>query len=232
VEALAGIVTTQLMKPGHPTLYSVVPTSTDMRTGAFCFGSVEMGMMNAASAQLAHSYNLPIYNTAGPSESKVADSQSAYEPAINVLLSVMAGANYIHDGAGLLDSGLTISLETYVIDDDILGMCKRVLGGITIDEDRLALECIKEVGPGGNFLGEDHTKSYMRSEFYYPILADRRPRAVWEEEGKLTTEERARQLAREYLKQHKPLPVDPQADKQIRAEIADIRAETGKVYGE
>ena len=75
VEALAGIVTTQLLNAGHPTLYSVVPTTTDLRTGAFCFGSVEMGIMNAASAQIARFYNLPIYNTAGPSESKIPDSQ-------------------------------------------------------------------------------------------------------------------------------------------------------------
>lgn len=232
VEALAGIVTTQLLNPGHPTLYSVVPTTSDLRTGAFCFGSVEMGMMNAASAQIARFYNLPIYNTAGPSESKIPDSQSAYEPAINVLLSAMAGANYIHDAAGLLDSGLTISLQTYVIDNDIIGMAKRVVRGIEVDPDTLALDCIKEVGPGGNYLSEEHTIEYMRTEFYYPPLADRKPRGVWESEGSLPAEERARRMALGYLKNHKPLPVDASVDGKIRSELPEMLAETGKIYGE
>lgn len=232
VEALAGIVTTQLLSPGHPTLYSVVPTTADLRTGAFCFGSVEMGIMNAASAQIARYYNLPIYNTAGPSESKIPDSQSAYEPAINVLLSAMAGANYIHDAAGLLESGLTISLQTYVIDNEIIGMIKRVVRGIEIDPDTLALECIKDVGPGGNYLGEEHTNEYMRSEFYYPTLGDRRPRGLWEGDGSLPTEERARRKALDYLKNHKPLPVDADVDRKIRSELPEMLAETGKIYGE
>jgi trimethylamine--corrinoid protein Co-methyltransferase len=232
VEALAGIVTTQLLSPGHPTLYSVVPTTSDLRTGAFCFGSVETGIMNAASAQIARYYGLPIYNTAGPSESKIPDSQSAYEPAVNVLLSALAGANYIHDAAGLLESGMTISLQTYVIDNEIIGMAKRVVRGIEIDPDTLALDCIKGVGPGGNYLGEDHTSKYMRSEFYYPDLADRRPRGLWENEGKLSAEERARKTALGYLRDHKPLPLDDGIDRRIRAEIPELLAETGKVYGE
>ena len=232
VEALSGIVTTQLLNPGHPTLYSVVPTTTDLRTGAFCFGSVEMGMMNAAAAQVARRYNLPIYNTAGPSESKVPDSQSAYEPAINVLLSAMAGANYIHDAAGLLESGLTISLQTYVIDNDIAGMARRVLAGIEVDPDKLALDCIKRVGPGGNYLGDEHTTAHMRDEFFYPVLADRKPRMVWEAEGKLSAEERARLLAISYLENHKPIPIDPEVDSQIMKEISEMLPETGKVYGE
>jgi trimethylamine--corrinoid protein Co-methyltransferase len=232
VEALAGIVTTQLLNPGHPTLYSVVPTTTDLRTGSFCFGSVEMGMMNAASAQIARYYNLPIYNTAGPSESKIPDSQSAFEPAINILLSAMAGANYIHDAAGLLESGLAISLQSYVIDNDIIGMAKRVLRGIDIDPDRLALECIERVGPAGNFLGDEHTIAYMRDEFYYPVLADRKTHLTWESDGEISAEERARLIALEYLKNHKPLPIDSKTDRQIRSEFPEILGETGKVYGE
>jgi trimethylamine--corrinoid protein Co-methyltransferase len=232
VEALAGIVTTQLLNPGHPTLYSVVPTTSDLRTGAFCFGSVEMGIMNAASAQIARRYDLPIYNTAGPSESKIPDSQSAFEAAVNILLSAMAGANYIHDAAGLLESGLAISLQTYVIDNDIIGMAKRVLRGIDIDPDRLALECIGRVGPAGNFLDDEHTVAYMRDEFFYPALADRKPRATWDSDGKLSSEERARLMAIEYLKNHKPLAITAETDRQIRSEFPELLADTGKIYWE
>lgn len=232
VEALSGIVTTQLLNPGHPTLYSVVPTTTDLRTGSFCFGSIEMGMMNAAACQLARYYNIPIYNTAGPSESKIPDSQSAYEPAMNVLMSAMAGANYIHDAAGLLESGLTIALESYVIDNEISGMAKRVLKGIQVDGERLGFDSIKRIGPAGNYLADELTTKLMRSEFYYPELADRKPRMVWEQEGKKATEERAREKAKALLAEHKPLPVPVEIDAQIRSEITDLLPETGKIYGE
>jgi trimethylamine--corrinoid protein Co-methyltransferase len=191
-----------------------------------------MGMMNAASAQIARRYNLPIYNTAGPSESKIPDSQSAFESAVNILLSAMAGANYIHDAAGLLESGLAISLQTYVIDNDIIGMAKRVLRGIDIDPERLALECIERVGPAGNFLYDDHTIEHMRDEFFYPSLADRKSRVAWESEGKLPSEERARLMALEYLKNHKPLAVDAKTNSRIRSEFPEILEETGKIYGE
>lgn len=232
VEALSGIITTQLLNPGHPTLYSVVPTTTDLRTGAFCFGSVEMGMMNAAAAQVARRYDLPIYNTAGPSESKIPDSQSAYEPAINVLLSAMAGANYIHDAAGLLESGLTISLQTYVIDNDIAGMARRVLAGIEVDPDKVALDCIKRVGPGGNYLGDEHTTAHMRDEFFYPVLADRKPRIVWENEGSLSAEERARRIAINILDNHKSLPIDCAINLLIRKEFPEILNYAGCIYNE
>ncbi len=232
VEALSGIVTTQLLNPGHPTLYSTVPTSTDLRTGAFCMGSIEMGMMNAAAAQIAQYYEIPIYNTAGPTESKVPDSQAAYEGAMNVLMSAMAGANFIHHGAGLLESGLTMDYETFVINDEVIGMSRRVLQGIEVDEERLAFECIQRVGPAGNYLADELTTRVMRSDFFYPELADRKPRMVWEQEGQRTAGERARDKARSLLVGHTPLPVEPSVDAGIRSAIPEIRSETGKSYGE
>lgn len=232
VEALSGIVTTQLLNPGHPTLYSVVPTSTDFRTGAFCFGSVEMGIMNAAAAQIARFYNIPIYNTAGPSDAKIPDSQSAYEPAINILLSALAGANYIHDGAGLLESGLTIALQSYIIDNDIVGMIRRVLAGITVDQDKLAFDCIKRVGPGGNYLGDGHTLSHMHDEFFYPVLSDRRPRTSWESNGQYSAEETARKIAIDCLNTHHAPLIDQSLNCLIRDEFPELLAETGKIYNE
>lgn len=230
VEALAGIITTQLIDPGHPTLYSVVPTTTDLRTGTFCFGSIEMGMMNAAAAQLARFYKLPMYNTAGPSEAKVLDVQAAYETAMNILLSGLAGANYIHESAGMLESGLTISPEGYIVNNEIIGMVNRVLQGIEVDEERLALDCIKRVGPGGNYLGDEATLKYMRNEMFYPEVADRKPRMVWEDEGRLTAEEHARILAIKCLKEHKPDSIDLVLDKKIREEFPAIGKDTGAIY--
>ena len=222
VEALSGVITTQLMDPGHATLYSVVPTMTDLRTGTFCFGSVEMGMMNAAASQLARFYKLPIYNTAGPSESKVPDVQSAYEASVSIMLTALAGSNYIHEAAGILESGLTISLENYVVNDEIIGMVKRVLKGIEVDEERLALECIKRVRPGGTYISDDLTMKFMRSEAFYPALADRMSRQSWEANGAQTTIARAHQVALHLLQHHTVIPIDSALDKKIRTEFPEI----------
>ena len=232
VEALSGIITTQLLNPGHPTLYSVVPTTTDLRSGAFCFGSIEMGMMNAAAAQIARYYILPIYNTAGASESKIQDSQAMYESSMNILMSAMAGANYIHEAAGMLESGLTISLQSYILANDIIGMAYRVLDGITVDEEHLALDCIKRIGPAGNYISDEHTSKYMRNEFFFPENADRKPRMVWEADGQKSSEKRAAEMIHRYLSTHTPTPIDKNIESQLHTEFPEILEEAGKVYGE
>lgn len=230
VEALSGIITTQLIDPGHPTLYSVVPTTTDLRTGTFCFGSIEMGMMNAASAQLSRFYGIPIYNTAGPSESKILDTQSAYESSLSILLTALAGSNYIHEAAGILESGLTISLGGYVIANEIIGMVKRVLKGIEVDEEHLAVDCIKRIGPAGNYISDDHTLAFMRGEHFYPTVSDRKARMLWESDGATSAEERARNLAIQHLKEHSPLGIDSAVCQQIRKDIPEIADNAGKIY--
>ncbi len=198
-EALFGVVLTQLIKPGAEVLYGIVPTTMDLKTSSFRFGSIESGMMNAAGAQLAQYYNLPIYNTAGVSDAKLPDIEAGYEKMANILLSALAGANFIHDAAGLLDTGLTVAYEQYVIDNEILGMVKKVLQGIEITEERLAFADIKEVGPGGNFLTAATTLKYMRSELYKQELYVPDRWEKWQEEGALNTSERAGKIAREIL---------------------------------
>lgn len=219
VEALSGVLLSQIINPGHPILYSCVPTTTDLRLGAFCFGSIEMGIMNAASAQLARFYNLPNYTTAGVTESKVPDVQCGYECMATSLLCALAGSNYIHDAAGLLESGLTISYEKYVIDNDILGMCMRAIKGIQVDDDTLAIDVINEVGPGGNYFSKKHTVKHMKKEFFYPMSTDRTNFNRWQLEGSLDGREKARAIAKEILATHKPLGIDKTIEKEILESI-------------
>jgi len=221
-EILAGVTMTQLLRPGHPVLYSAVPTSSDMRTMAFCFGAVEMGLMNAAAAQMARFYELPIYATAGVSESKLPDAQAGFEKATTIALAALAGADYIHDAVGLLDSGLTLSYEQYVIDDEICGMAHRARAGIEVSEETLAFDVIARVGPGGHFLADSHTVKHMRREFYFPTLADRSKRERWQQEDARDGRERAREKARVLLAQHEPLPLPEGAEEAIRKEIPGI----------
>ena len=218
-EALSGVLLTQILDPGHPVLYSCVPTTTDLRTGAFCFGSIEMGMMNAACAQLSRFYNLPNYTTAGVNESKIPDIQSGYESMATTLLCALAGSNYIHDAAGLIESGMAISYEQYVVDNDILGMCMRAVKGIEVTDETLAVDVIKEIGPAGNYLSHDHTVMNMKKEFFYNKVSDRSTRARWEIEGSVDAREKARIMAKEILGSHKPLFIDRDVEKEILSTI-------------
>ena len=188
-------------------LCGYVGTIADVRTMGYASGAVEMGLLNAGSAQLAQYWHLPFYATGGMSDSKIPDIQSGYERALNLLPVALAGANYIHDAAGLLEFALTVGYEQYVIDNEIIGMVMRALKGIEVSEDTLALDIIDKVGPGGNFLAEEHTVSHMRSEFFFPKVSDRSKREKWFSEGGKDARERAKEMAKDILAKHKPLPI-------------------------
>ncbi|MBC7250216.1 MAG: trimethylamine methyltransferase family protein [Anaerolineae bacterium] len=215
-EELAGVVFAQLLSPGAPLLYGAVPSMADMRTGSYVGGGVEFGMLNAAAAQLAQFYELPLYNSAGLTDSKEPDIQAGYEKAFSVLQAALVGANFIHHAAGMLESMRAVAYEQYVIDNEILGMAMRAVRGIEVNDETLAVEVIDRVGPGGHFLAEKHTIRHMRSEYFYPSIADRRSREEWQITGALDARERARQRAKEILSTHRPQPIPPEIDVRIR----------------
>jgi trimethylamine--corrinoid protein Co-methyltransferase len=161
-----------------------------------------MGLLNAAGAQMAQFYKLPFYATGGMTDSKVLDAQSGYESAITNLLCALAGANFIHDAAGLMEFALTVCYEKYVIDNEILGMVMRAVEGIRVDDDTLAFELIKQVGPGGNFITAKHTRRFMHKEHYEPSLSNRDSREEWEAEGSKVTWERASEMVRTIIDSH------------------------------
>jgi trimethylamine--corrinoid protein Co-methyltransferase len=193
-----------------------------MRTMAFLFGAVENGMMNALGAQLAHFYQLPIYATAGVTESKIPDVQSGYEKMSTSMLVALAGANYIHDAAGLIESGMTVAYEQYVIDNEINGMVMRAVRGIEINNESMAVDVVKAVGTGGNFLAEEHTINHMRSEFFMPQVADRSNRINWEADGALDGREKARKIAKKILNTHKAMPLKNDIIEKIKNEMPEV----------
>ncbi len=215
-EQLSGIVLSQLVRPGTPVLAGYIPGVADMRTGGYLGGAVEFGMMQAAAAQLAHFYGVPIYGSGGMSDSKLPDAQAGYEKMATFLLAAMGGCNYIHHALGMVTNMSAASLEQAVIDDDIVGMAMRVLRGIEVTEDSLAEEAIHRVGPGGHYLMDRHTLQFMRSELFYPPLADRQNRAMWEEAGKKDTRARAIARVERLLRKHQPPGLPPAVDAAIR----------------
>jgi trimethylamine--corrinoid protein Co-methyltransferase len=221
-ETLAGLCLAQLVNKGTPVLMACTSTSTDLRTMGYVSGSVEEGLINACAAQMAQHYELPFYGTAGQSDSKILDAQAGYEGAITNLLVGMAGGNFIHDALGLLEFCLTASYEKYVMDNEILGEVMRVLKGVEVTEETLAVEVTAEVGPGGNFLQEDHTFEHMRQEHFVPKIADRQPRENWEQAGKKDTFTRCHEIVLEVLETHKPKAVDEEMVKAIRAKFPNF----------
>ncbi|MFO8009193.1 MAG: trimethylamine methyltransferase family protein [Dehalococcoidia bacterium] len=199
VDSLAEVCLTQLVNPGTPAIFGSVASTNDFRDFKYLIGTIEMGMSNAASAQMAQFYRLPFYATAGMSDSKIVDAQCGYESALTTLLCALSGANYIHDAAGLLDFAMSASFEKYVMDNEIIGMAMRAVEGITVNDETLAFEHIKKAGPGGNFVTSKHTRKHMRSEHYIPMLSDRDHMKTWLEGGGLDTARRAKVIAEDIL---------------------------------
>jgi trimethylamine--corrinoid protein Co-methyltransferase len=221
VDSLIGVLLAQIVNPGTPVIFGSVAASADLSDFKYLSGSVEMGLLNAAGAQMAQFYKLPFYGTGGMTDSKVLDAQSGYESAITGLLCALAGANFIHDAAGLMEFALTVCYEKYVIDNEILGMVLRAVEGIEVNDDTLAFDLIKQVGPSGNFSTAKHTRRFMRSEHYQPSLSDRDNREQWEAKGRRTTWRRAAERVEELIATHGwSLPVDTR--KQVLSEIAGI----------
>jgi trimethylamine--corrinoid protein Co-methyltransferase len=204
VDSLLGVMLTQIVNPGTPVLIGSVATNTDLRDLKYLAGSIEMGLLNSAGAQMAQFYRLPFYATGGMTDSKTLDAQSGYESALTGLLCALSGANFIHDAAGLMEFAMTVSYEKYVIDNEILGMAMRAVEGIRVDDDTLAFDLIKQVGPGGNFVAARHTRHFMRSEHYQPTLSDRNSQEEWLTKGGKQTWQRASEIVKEFLAKPKP----------------------------
>jgi trimethylamine--corrinoid protein Co-methyltransferase len=222
-EQLAGLTICQLTQPGSPQLYGGIPGAADMRTMGYVGGAVECGIMNAAIHQLAAFVKVPNYNSSGLTDSKIPDAQAGWEKAFTSVLAAMGGSNFVHHAAGMLESMKSVAYEQYVIDDEIIGMCSKVLRGIEVDDEHLALDAIKEVGPGGNYLMSKHTLKHMRSEFFTGNgITDRKSWGKWEKEGSLDARARAKVIVKKILDNSKQPLIHDDLDKMIRNRF-DIR---------
>jgi trimethylamine---corrinoid protein Co-methyltransferase len=177
-------------------------------------------------AELAHVYyGLPVWGFAGCSDSKLPDMQAGIESALWILWAALSGTNLVHD-VGYIESGLTCSYEMIVIGDEIISFVRRLLGGMRITPETLALDVIDAVGPGGDFLGTDHTLDHYR-DVWYPRLFDRRMVEGWQEAGRPTALERARAMARETIASQRPAALPPEVSAQLQSIIDDADARAG-----
>jgi len=216
-EFLAGVVISQLAHPGAPLEYAPRCMILDMKTTVGLTGSIEGAMMAVVGAQLAREiYNVPV-SLHGPwTDSVLPDEQSNLERTNFAFMAGLAGTN-VFSGAGMLEQGKTFSHLQLVMDDEIHSIIKLVLGGISVDEDRLAVEAIDRVGPGGNYLIDDLTLKYFKSERLFPKLMLRETRDTWESKGAKSFRERARARVKQILATHQPTPLDEAVSKELAA---------------
>jgi trimethylamine---corrinoid protein Co-methyltransferase len=198
-EALGAVAVMQALSPGAKILYGAFPTAMDMRTMELTMGSVEMGMMNAAAVRLAKLYRLPVYASGGVTEAKRPDIQAGFEKNFSNLTVAMAKADLIHLTAGMIDSCNSICLEQFVIDNENIGMIGRILRGIRVNDDTLAMDVIRRVGPRGQYTTEEHTLDHLGDEYYYPELSVRCNYDVWLAEGRPDVVSRAHGKVKEIL---------------------------------
>jgi trimethylamine---corrinoid protein Co-methyltransferase len=219
-EQMAGICICQLTNAGAPLLYGGIPGMANLRTMGYLGGAVECGMMNAAIHQLSHYIKVPNYNSSALTDSKLPDAQAGWEKALTSVLAAMGGSNYVHHAAGMLESMLAVAYEQFVIDDEIIGMCCKVLKGIEVDAEHLALEVIDSVGPGGNFMMAPHTMAHMRKEYFQSNgVTDQKNRDRWEKDGSNDARERARAIARKILAENEKSYISEEVDRKIREQF-------------
>jgi len=208
-EALAGIALTQLVRPGAPVIYGGFTTNVDMKSGSPAFGTPEGAWALIVGAQLARYYRLPYRGSGSLTTAKIPDAQAAYETQWTLWPCVLAHTNLVMHAVGWLEGGLTASYEKFIIDAESLAMFYHFLDGFTIDDETLALDMIKEVGPGGHHFGTPHTQARFSTEFYQTFLGDRLGYETWAAAGGWDAARRANAIWKDLLAQYEPPPLDP-----------------------
>lgn len=217
-ECLAGLVLVDMVKPGAPCIYALMPFISDLRTGAMAGGSGEGAVASAAAAQLLARVGLPSTVSAGMTDAKVADAQAGYEKGYTVALAAQAGADMINLSVGMLGSIMVASPEALLIDDDMCGAILRSAHGFEVSGETLDLDAMERVVAGdGHYLGEAATLARMKTDYVYPSLGDRKSVADWLADGGHTIWERAQEKAREILAAPPPDHLTPEAEAEIRA---------------
>jgi trimethylamine--corrinoid protein Co-methyltransferase len=216
-EALAGIAFTQMVRKGAPAGYGGFTSNVDMKSGAPAFGTPEYMKAQLLGGQLARRYRIP-YRTSNVCAANTVDAQAAYESVFSLWGAIQGGANFVLHSAGWLEGGLRCSYEKTILDIDLLQMVAEFLTPLDLSEDALAVEAIRDVGPGGHFFGTQHTQDRYRNAFYSPILSDWRNYETWMLAGAPTAIEKANRVWKERLASYEEPPMDPA----IREELDDF----------
>jgi trimethylamine--corrinoid protein Co-methyltransferase len=225
-EALAGIAFAQCVNPGCPVMYGGFTSNVDMRTGAPAFGTPEYAKATLIGGQLARRYRLP-YRASNVTASNAPDAQAAYESEMSIWPCVLAHCNLVKHGLGWLEGGLCASYEKLILDAEMLQMMAAFLEPLETDDDALAIEAIREVGPGSHFFQATHTLARYERAFYTPLLSDWRNFETWTDDGALDATMRANRIWKALLAEYQPPPIDPAVAEELDAFVARRKEEGG-----
>lgn len=214
-EGMAGIAFTQLVKPGAPAVFGLFSSSMSMQSGAPAFGTPEPTKVLLSAAQLVRRLGVPFRSGGSLCTSKLPDAQAAYEAAQSLWPAVMGGVNFMLHGAGWLEGGLSSSYEKFIMDADQLAMMEVLAQGVDLSENGQAMDAIREVGPGGHYLGCAHTQANFETAFYRSPIHNYESFEQWSQEGSLDIAARANTQWKEWLAAYEAPDIDPAIDEAL-----------------
>jgi trimethylamine--corrinoid protein Co-methyltransferase len=223
-EVLAGVAYSQLIRPGAPVIFGAFVTSIDMNSGAPTFGTPEAAQITLGAGQLARRLGLPYRSAGGFTGSKLPDAQAAYESANTLNTGLLSGVNFMLHACGWLEGGLVASYEKFVMDADQLGYLHKLAAGIDMSENSQAMDALREIGPGGHFLGCEHTQANYKEAFWRTNLLDYRPFETWDEQGAPDTMALAEKRVAKLLADYQPPALDPAIAEALDAYVAQKKA--------
>ena len=223
-EVLAGVAYSQLIRKGAPVIAGTFVSSIDMNSGAPTFGTPEAANVTYGAGQLFRRLGLPYRSAGSFNGSKLPDAQAAYETANSLNTGLLSGVNFMLHSAGWLEGGLVSSFEKFVMDADQLGVLHGIAKGVEVDVNGQAMDAIREVGPGGHYLGCDHTQKNFKSAFWRSELLDYKPYETWEEEGARDTQALATEKVKKMLADYQEPALDPGIAEGLKDYIAEKKA--------
>ena len=223
-EVLAGVAYSQLIRKGAPVIFGAFVTSIDMNSGAPTFGTPEASQITYGAGQLARRLGLPYRSAGSFCGSKLPDAQAGYESANSLNMGLLSGVNFMLHSCGWLEGGLVSSFEKFVMDSDQLGTLHHLAKGIKIDTNAQALSAIREVGPGGHYLGCEHTQENFKDAFWRSELLDYKPFETWAEEGSRDTQALASLRVEKILSDYQKPYLDPAIDEELKEFIYKKKA--------
>lgn len=230
-EAMTGIAYAQLVNPGCPVIFGAFVTSIDMNSGAPTFGTPEASKILWGAGQLARRLNLPFRSGGGLCGSKLPDAQAAYESANTLQAALLGGVNFMLHACGWLEGGLVSSYEKFVLDADQLGVLHSLAAGIDLSENGQAMDAIREVGPGGHYLGCAHTQANFKDAFWRTQVMDYRPFETWAEAGSPDSVVLANARVRRMLAEYEAPGIDPAVAEALGDYVARRKASEPDAFG-
>jgi len=230
-EVLAGVAYSQLIRPGAPVIFGAFVTSIDMNSGAPTFGTPEAAHITYGAGQLARRLGLPYRSGGAFCGSKLPDAQAAYESANSLNTALLSGVNFMLHACGWLEGGLVASYEKFVLDADQLGTLHHLAQGVSMDDNGQAMEALREVGPGGHFLGCEHTQANFKTAFWRSDVLDYKPFETWEDEGARDSTTLAAVRVEKQLRDYQAPALDPGIAEALEAYVSRRKASEPDAFG-